>query len=104
MLDFRHLTHHLEACLHIKNETKDTKERQHSQKTISKDTQEMPQSQSMASVAQLDALSDWRPEDCEFKPPPRSATFFSTVIPFRWFKKGSCQFLAKECAKYWLKA
>ena len=22
--------------------------------------------------------------------------------PFRWFKKGSCQFLAKECAQYWL--
>ena len=21
--------------------------------------------------------------------------------PFRWFKKGSCQFLAKECAQYW---
>ena len=31
---------------------------------------------------------------------------FSTVIlsPFRWFKKGSCQFLAKECAQYWLTA
>ena len=27
----------------------------------------------------------------------------STVILFlRWFKKGSCQFLAKECAQYWL--
>ena len=24
--------------------------------------------------------------------------------PFRWFKKGSCQFLAKECAQYWLTA
>ena len=23
---------------------------------------------------------------------------------FRWFKKGSCQFLAKECAQYWLTA
>ena len=22
--------------------------------------------------------------------------------PFRSFKKGSCQFLAKECAQYWL--
>ena len=30
---------------------------------------------------------------------------FSTVIPsFLWFKKGSCQFLAKECAQYWLTA
>ena len=25
-------------------------------------------------------------------------------VPFRWFKKGSCQFLAKECAQYWLTA
>ena len=24
--------------------------------------------------------------------------------PFRWFKKGSCQFLAKEFAQYWLTA
>ena len=24
--------------------------------------------------------------------------------PFRWFKKGSCQFLAKGCAQYWLTA
>ena len=24
--------------------------------------------------------------------------------PFRWFKKGSCQFQAKECAQYWLTA
>ena len=28
----------------------------------------------------------------------------ATVIPFRWFKKGSCQFLAKECAQYRLTA
>ena len=26
---------------------------------------------------------------------------FPTVIPFRWFKKGSCQFLTKECSQYW---
>ena len=31
--------------------------------------------------------------------------FFSTVIlSFRFFKKGICQFLAKECAQYWLSA
>ena len=24
--------------------------------------------------------------------------------PFHWFKKGSCQFLEKECAQYWLTA
>ena len=29
-----------------------------------------------ASVAQLDALSDWRPGGRGFNPPPRSATFF----------------------------
>ena len=30
--------------------------------------------------------------------------FLRSFSPFRWFKKGSCQFLAKECAKYWLTA
>ena len=30
--------------------------------------------------------------------------FLRPFSPFRWFKKGSCQFLAKECAKYWLTA
>ena len=28
--------------------------------------------------------------------------FLLSFSPFRWFKKGSCQFLAKECAQYWL--
>ena len=28
--------------------------------------------------------------------------FLRSFSPFRWFKKGSCQFLAKECAQYWL--
>ena len=27
-----------------------------------------------------------------------------SFIPFRWFKKGSCQFLSKECAQNWLTA
>ena len=31
---------------------------------------------------------------------PASVSF----SPFRWFKKGSCQFLAKDCAQYWLTA
>ena len=67
-----------------------------------------------ASVAQLDAPSDWRPGGRGFHPRRgRQHSFmeidheiFSTVIlsPFRWFKKGSCQFLAKECAQYWLTA
>ena len=28
--------------------------------------------------------------------------FLRSFSPFRWFKKGSCQFLEKECAQYWL--
>ena len=30
--------------------------------------------------------------------------FLQSFSPYCWFKKGSCQFLAKECAKYWLTA
>ena len=30
--------------------------------------------------------------------------FLRSFSPFRWLKKGSCQFLAKECAQYWLTA
>ena len=30
--------------------------------------------------------------------------FLQSLSPFRWFKKGSCQFLAEECAQYWLTA
>ena len=30
--------------------------------------------------------------------------FLRSFSPFRWFKKGSCQFLAKECAQNWLTA
>ena len=30
--------------------------------------------------------------------------FLRSFSPFRWFKKGSCQFLVKECAQYWLTA
>ena len=30
--------------------------------------------------------------------------FLQSFSPFRLFKKGSCQFLAKECAQYWLTA
>ena len=28
--------------------------------------------------------------------------FLQSFSPFCWFKKNSCQFLAKECAQYWL--
>ena len=30
--------------------------------------------------------------------------FQRSFSPFRWFKKGSCQFLVKEYAQYWLTA
>ena len=30
--------------------------------------------------------------------------FLQSFSLFRWFKKGNCQFLAKECAQYWLTA
>ena len=62
-----------------------------------------------ASVAQLDA----RP--IEIQPGGRGFDyilswrlimkyFLRPFSSFRWFKKGSCQFLAKECAQYWLTA
>ena len=66
-----------------------------------------------ASVAQLDAPSDWRPGGPGFNPHRGSNIlswrlimkyFLRSVSPFRWFKKGSCQFLAKKCAQYWLTA
>ena len=66
-----------------------------------------------ASVAQLDAPSDWRPGGRRFDPAEVGNIlswrlimkyFLRSFSPFRWFKKGSCQFLAKECAQYWLTA
>ena len=30
--------------------------------------------------------------------------FLQSLSPFRCFKKGSCQFWGKECARYWLTA
>ena len=64
-----------------------------------------------ASVAQLDAPSDWRPGGRGYNPSwGRQHSFveidheiFSTVIlSLPLTQKGSCQFLAKECAQYWL--
>ena len=59
-----------------------------------------------ASVAQLDARRTWDQETRRslVRPQPRSATFFRRDCSFRWFKKGSCQFLTKEYAQYWLTA
>ena len=64
---------------------------------------------SPASVAQLDArlIGD---QEVAGSIPARSATYFRgdrsyfllSFSPVRWFKKGRCQFLAKECAQYWL--
>ena len=68
---------------------------------------------SWASVAQLDAPSDWRPGGRGFNPAEVGNIlswrlimkyFLRSFSPFRLFKKGSCQFLAKECAQYWLTA
>ena len=66
-----------------------------------------------ASVAQLDAPSDWRPGGPGLTPAEVGNIlswrlimkyFLQSFSPFCWFKKGSCQFLAKECAQYWLTA
>ena len=66
-----------------------------------------------ASVAQLDGhpTGDQEAADSTLT---RSATFFGADLimkyflqsfcPFRWFKKGNCHFLAKECAQCWLTA
>ena len=57
------------------------------------------------SVAQLDAPSDWRPGDQEVAGSTPAEVgnilswrlimkyFLRSFSPFRWFKKGSCQFL-----------
>ena len=71
-------------------------------------TDDMP-----ASVAHFDVPSDWRPGGHGFDPAEVGNIlswrlimqyFLRSFSPFRWFKKGSCQFLAKECAQYWLTA
>ena len=63
-----------------------------------------------ASVAHLDAPSDWRPGGRGFNPRrDRQHSFveivheiFSTVIPL--IQEGQLSVLAKECAQYWLTA
>ena len=66
-----------------------------------------------ASVAQLDAPSDWRPGGRVFNPRRGQQhpfveidhEIFSTVIlSLPLIQESSCQFLAKECAQYWLTA
>ena len=62
--------------------------------------------QKPASVAQLDA----RPtgdQNVAGSTPAGSVTLFRGDLIMKYFlrfKKGSCQFLAKECAQYWLTA
>ena len=64
-----------------------------------------------ASMAQLNAPSYWRPGPANSTPAEVGNIlswrlimkyFLRSLSPFRWFKKGSCQFLAKERAQYWL--
>ena len=67
----------------------------------------------LASVAQLDARPTGDQEVAGSTPAEVGNIlswrlimkyFLRSFSPFRWFKKGSCQFLAKECAQYWLTA
>ena len=64
-----------------------------------------------ASVAQLDACPTGDQEVAVLTPTEVGNIlswklivkyFLRSFSPFRWFKKGSCQFLAKECVQYWL--
>ena len=66
-----------------------------------------------ASVAQLDVRRTGDQEVAVSTPAEVGNTlswllimkyFLRSFSPFRWFKKGSCQFLANECAQYWLTA
>ena len=62
-----------------------------------------------ASVAQLDARPTGDQEVVGSTPTPGRRCFVEidheiflrSFSPFHWFKKGSCQFLAKECEQYW---
>ena len=67
--------------------------------------------QQLASVVQSDVASEWWSGGRGFDPlwvlnilswQFIMNYFLQSFSPFRWFKKGSCQFLAKECAQYWL--
>ena len=66
-----------------------------------------------ASVAQLDARPTGDQGDAGSAPAEVGDIlswrlimkyFLRSFSPIRWFKTGSCQFLAKECAQYWLTA
>ena len=66
-----------------------------------------------ASVPQLDAASDWRPGGHGFNPRRGQQhsfveidheIFSAVILSLPLLKKGSCQFLVKECAQYWLTA
>ena len=55
----------------------------------------------------------WTTRKSVYSADSQEAAFFRDLImkyflrlfsPFRWFKKGICQFLAKECTQYWLTA
>ena len=60
-----------------------------------------------ASVAQLDARPTGDQEVAGSTPAVGKILkkySLRSFSPFRWFKKGSCQSLAKEYAQYWLTA
>ena len=65
------------------------------------------------SVAHLDGASVWKPGGCGFNPRldwqhsflEIDHEIFSTdILSFPLIQEGRCQFLAKECAQYWLTA
>ena len=68
----------------------------------------------LASVAQLDAGRPTGDQEVAGSTPAEVGNilswrlimkyFLRSFSPFRGFKKGSCQFLAKEYAQYWLTA
>ena len=67
----------------------------------------------MASVAQLDARPTGDQEVAGSTPAEVGNIlswrlvmkyFLRSFSPIHWYKKGSCQFLVKECAQYWLTA
>ena len=64
----------------------------------------------MASLAQLDACPTEDQEVAGSTPAEVGNIllwrllmkyFLRSFSPSHWFKKGSCQFLVKECAQYW---
>ena len=59
----------------------------------------------MRSQLVIGRLQDWPPPAWKLSSWRVIMKYFLwSFSPFSWFKKGSCQFLAKECVQYWLTA